>query len=594
MSWEFDTVIRNGTIVDGLRTPRFVSDIGIVDGKVAYVGRIFDTGNAEIIDAEGLIVAPGFVDLHTHYDSQVFWDPYCTIGGWHGITSNVIGNCGFAFAPCRPEHRERIMRMMERNEAVPWDAMRLGMPWDWETLPEYLDSIENTPKGVNLLSYVGISPMIAYAMGGVEEAKSRRPTEAERTHIRQMFNEALDAGACGFSLQYFGPGHSQQDYDGTPFLSDTLHFDDVLLFAEVLRKRQMGFIQILCPDWKKVERLAEVSGRPVIYNVLSASRDQHGMRTMAHRETIDWMRRCNDRGLRIFASAITSEVGHTFSLDNWNFFDGIDSWRHALTGPVEEKIVKLSDPANRQHFREEYDRGWGPFPGASQRQFEGMEEGADAKMFSGVEDLIIGRTGSNEYKEFNGLTVGDAAKELGRHIIDTFLDIALSDGLKTEFETPPTRYHVEDMAEVVRADTSLPGVSDGGAHQKFCTFGAYPTIFLTEMVREHKMVDLEEAHWKLSALPAYAAGLKDRGSIREGMPADIVIYDFDALELLPAEVVHDFPGGDWRRIKKAKGYHYIMVNGEVTFVNGECTGTIPGKLLRWGSADTGAMPMAAE
>lgn len=592
MPTSFDTVIKNGTIVDGLRTPRFVSDIGIRDGRIAYIGRIFDPGDAEVLDADGLIVAPGFVDLHTHYDSQVFWDPYCTIGGWHGITSNVIGNCGFSFAPCKPEHRERIMRMMERNEAVPWEAMRIGMPWDWETLPEFLDSLERTPKGVNLLSYVGIAPMIAYAMGGVEEAKRRRPSEAERAHIRAMFNAALDAGACGFSLQYFGRNHSQQDYDGTPFLTDTLHFDDVLLFAQVLRERRMGFIQILCPELDKIERLAEVSGRPIIYNVLAASRDQHGMSTNAHTDTIAWLKRCNDRGLRIFASAITSEVGHTFSLDNWNFFDGIDSWRGALVGTVEEKIAKLADPALRERFRQEYDRGWGPFPGASQRVFESTEI-KKAKMFSGVDEMIVGHTGTDEYKRFTGMTVGQAAEALGRHVIDTFLDISLADGLKTEFETPPTRYNVDDMRDVVRADTAMPGVSDGGAHQKFSTFGAYPTTFLTEMVREHEMVDLEEAHWKLSALPALAAGLRDRGFIREGMPADIVIYDFAALELLPVEIVHDFPGGDWRRIKRANGYRWIMVNGEVTFIDGACTGATPGRLLRGGSADD-AYAIAAE
>ncbi|MDG2004082.1 MAG: amidohydrolase family protein, partial [Novosphingobium sp.] len=503
-------------------------------------------------------------------------------------------NCGFSFAPCLPEHRERIMKMMERNEAVPWEAMQLGMPWDWETMPEFLDSLERAPKGVNLLSYVGIAPMIAYAMGGVEEAKKRRPTDVEREHIRQMFNEALNAGACGFSLQYFGPNHSQQDYDGTPFLTDTLHFDEVLLFAEVLRERRTGFIQILCPELDKIEKLAEISGRPIIYNVLAASRDQHGMSTDAHKDTIEWLKRCNDRGLRIFASAITSEVGHTFSLDNWNFFDGINSWRYALVGTVEDKVRKLSDPELRQRFREEYDRGWGPFPGASQRVFESMGRVKKAKMFSGVEDLIIGHTNADEQKNLTGLTVGQAAKNFGRHVIDTFLDISLADELKTEFETPPTKYNVDDMREVVRADTAMPGVSDGGAHQKFSTFGAYPTTFLTEMVREHEMVDLEEAHWKLSALPAYAAGLHDRGFLREGMPADIVIYDFDALEMGRVEIVHDFPGGDWRRIRKAKGYRWIMVNGDVTFINGECTGKTPGKLLRWGSADGEAMPIAAE
>lgn len=592
MSRKYDKVIKNGTIIDGLRTPRYLSDIGIKDGKVAYIGSIRDPGDAEVIDAEGLIVAPGFVDLHTHYDSQIYWDPYCTIGGWHGITSVVIGNCGFSFAPCKPKDQERLMQMMERNEAVPMEAMKLGMPWDWETFPEFLDSIERTPKGVNVLSYVGISPMVAYAMGSVEEAKSRRPNEQERAHIRQMFNEALDAGACGYSLQYYGPGHSQVDYDGTPFISDVLHFDDVALFAEVLRDRQMGFIQILCKP-EVADKLAEISGRPVIWNTLTASRDQHGMQTGMHKAHIEWLKRANAEGRRVFASAITSEIGFYFALENWNLFDGIDSWRDALLGTVEEKMAKLDDPERRQRFREEFDRGWGPSPGASQREMQEGEAVAAGTLW-GLSDLLLGYAESAEWKPFTGYLLGKIAEEKGMHIVDVFIDISLADNLQASFETPLMKYNVEEMTEVVRCDTSLPGISDGGAHQKFSMFGSYPTIFLTEMVRDHKMVDLEEGHWRLSALPAQAAGLKDRGSIREGMPADIVIYNLEELELLPAEIVHDFPGGDWRRIKKAKGYHYTIVNGEITFIGNQCTGATPGQLLRWGAADQHQLALAAE
>jgi N-acyl-D-amino-acid deacylase len=289
----FDTVIKGGTIIDGARTPRFVSDIGIRDGRVAYIGDIANPGQAEVIDAKGLIVAPGSIDLHTHYDSQIFWDPYCTLSGWHGVTSVVIGNCGFGFAPCKPEERDRAMLTMERNEAVPLKTMKAGMPWDWVSFPEFLDSVDRTPKGVNLLSYVPLSPLLIYVMG-IEAAKSRPATEAERAELRRLFIEALDAGACGFSAQR-KKGNVQRDYDGSLMVTDAMAHEDLLMFAEILRERGEGFMQMLSfPDL--AEELAKVSGRPVVWNTLVAQFDQHGVAIGSQEEAIAWLKAANDRG----------------------------------------------------------------------------------------------------------------------------------------------------------------------------------------------------------------------------------------------------------------------------------------------------------
>ena len=233
----FDTVIKNGTIIDGLRTPRYRADIGIKDGHIAYIGHIESPDDAEVLDAEGLIVAPGFVDLHTHYDSQIYWDPWCTISGWHGVTSVVIGNCGFGFAPVREDEQERAMLSMSRNEAVPLESMQEGMPWGWETYPEFLDSIERTPKGVNVLSYVGLNPLMAYVMG-LEAAKSRPATVDEREEMCRLLEEALDARACDFSAQMLGEASVQRDYDGTPMITDTMSKDDLFAFVGVLNKVQ--------------------------------------------------------------------------------------------------------------------------------------------------------------------------------------------------------------------------------------------------------------------------------------------------------------------------------------------------------------------
>ncbi len=236
---DFDLIIHGGTIVDGMRTPRFAGDIGIKDGKVAAitgVGGLDLKTASHNVDAKGLIVAPGFVDLHTHYDAQIFWDPYCSTGGWHGVTSVVIGNCGFGLAPVTPELQERAMLALTRNEAVSYQAMKVGLPWNWETFPQYLDSIEKTPKGVNVLAYVPLTPVLTLAMGGTDAAKASRPNAAQMGEMKRIIGEAMDAGACGLSAQRLGENSVQRDFDGTPTVTDTMHLDDFVELCSVLKE----------------------------------------------------------------------------------------------------------------------------------------------------------------------------------------------------------------------------------------------------------------------------------------------------------------------------------------------------------------------
>jgi N-acyl-D-aspartate/D-glutamate deacylase len=570
---EFDTVIKGGTIVDGLRTPRYASDIGIKDGRIAYIGRLGANDGARCIDAAGLIVAPGFVDLHTHYDSQVYWDPYCTISGWHGVTSVVIGNCGFGFAPVKPADRDRAMLTMERNEAVPLKCMQVGMPWDWETYPQFLDSIERTPKGVNMLSYVGLNPLMMYVMG-IEAAKSRPANLDERVEMCRLLEEAMRAGACGFSAQLLGENSVQRDYDGTPMITDTMSHDDLLAFAEVLGKVRSGFIQVAGASPKLSERLAEVSGRPVIWNVLAVSADQHGAATQNHNAVLNWVTDANSRGLRIIAQSVTCDIGFEFTLEDWNLFDTSPIWREVTLGTPAERMEKMRDPGRRAALKAEYDAGMGPVAGG------GTEAGA--RNSSPIGTLIVESIEREDLKQFEGMTVAEIAAKTGKHPVDAMLDIALAERLKTTFVTPVRESDPVAMKEVATAPFAIPGVSDGGAHTKFITLGAYPTEFITELVRKKEMMTLEEAHWRLSAYPAMAAGFVDRGWIREGSPADIVVYDYANLSLRPTEVMHDFPEGEWRRVRKPDGYRAILVNGEVTFEDGACSGATPGRLLRHG------------
>ena len=575
---EFNTVIKGGTIIDGLRTPRYVADIGITDGHIAYIGRLNASDGDQVLDAAGLIVAPGFVDLHTHYDGQVYWDPYCSISGWHGVTSVVIGNCGFGFAPVRPDDRERAMLSLARNEAIPLESMQEGMPWDWETYPEFLDSLDRTPKGVNLLSYVGLGPLMMYVMG-LEAAKNRLPNEAEMAEMSRILEEAIKAGGCGFSAQVLGPGSGQRDYDGTPMITDTMAPETLLAFAEVLAKCRAGFIQLTGGGMELNEQLAEVSGRPVIYNlILAMGQDQHGNKMEGHHKTIAWLNEANARGNRVFGQAVTVKIGYELTLEHWNMFDTYELWRELTLGTVEERMAKMGDPERRPALRAEYDEGKGPSaPGRDE------EAEVDGHVGRGIAVLTVQEVEDPSLKHLEGLTVKEIAEQSGKHVVDAFLDLGVADKLQTTWVTPPEETDVKSMSEVANSPFAIPGVSDGGAHTKFLAMGVYPTEMLAELVRDHEIMDLEQAHWRLSAYPAQAAGFKDRGWIKEGSPADIVIYDLENLGIGPMEKVYDLPAGQWRRVRRAEGYRWILVNGEVTMEDGETTGATPGRLIRHGA-----------
>ncbi|CAI8016923.1 D-aminoacylase [Geodia barretti] len=488
MMADYDIIIRGGTIVDGTRTPRYVSDIAIKDGRIAKIGGLNGGAADRVIDAKDLIVAPGFVDLHTHYDAQIFWDPYCTLSGWHGVTSVALGNCGFGFAPSRVEDQDRAMLSMTRNEAIPYDAMKEGMPWNWVTFPDFIDALTNTPKGINCLTYVPLTPLYAWVMGW-DEAKKRRPTEEE---LQEMV---------------LGETSVQRDYDGTPMITDMLSEHEVLTFAKILHDRDEGFIELAYQETGEegrplgeetrnfFERVAEVSGRPVLYQAVAPN----AVHPEQHRERIRWLESCAERGLRVYGQGATRRGGFELTFEDWNLFDDTPMWRE------------------------------------------------------------------------------------GKHVIDALLDMCVEDDLATEFYADSQgRDQAQFTAEVLDSNHIVAGVSDGGAHVKFLTAGIYPTDMLTWLVRDEKVITLEDAHYKLSYLPAHFGGFKDRGALREGAPADVIIYDLEKLEVLPSEVAEDLPGGEWRRIQKAKGYRYTMVNGEITFEDGEPTGAFPGRLLRNG------------
>jgi N-acyl-D-amino-acid deacylase len=571
----YDLLLKGGTIIDGQRTPRFTSDVAIAGGRIAQIGNVTESDATRVVDARDLIVAPGFIDLHTHFDSQIFWDPYCTMSGWHGVTSVVIGNCGFGFAPVKPEDRERAMLTLERNEAIRAKTMAAGMPWDWVTFPEYLDSVDRTAKGVNVLSYMGIAPAMSWVMG-LENAKGRPATADEQKAMGALLGEAMDAGACGFSAQILGEDSVQRDYDGTPMITDIMAPDDLIAFAHVLREKRRGFIQVLGGDFDLFEKVAEISGRPVIWNTLEFSNDQHGNTYGFYKDILKWLEGCNERGNRVFGHAVTCDIDTVFSLEDFNLFDSYPIWREITLGSVAERMEKMRDPDLRRRLLEDYERR------VVKRDANPDNAFKQGGFFLAIPDMVLAEGKIPEVRELEGFTVGEIAARQNKHPLDVFLDISLSEDLGTFFSKDGAEAENEAMSEVINSPFVLPGLSDGGAHMKFLTTGRYPTDFISRLVRDKGLMDLEQAHWRLSGYSAIAAGFTDRGFLREGAPADIIVYDYDALRSLPAERLHDFPADDWRLVQKSAGYRQTIVNGEITFEDGECTGAIPGSLLRHG------------
>ncbi len=552
-------------IFDGSGAPRVRGDVAVDDGVVTAIGRVDASGADQVIDATGMHVAPGFVDLHTHYDAQVFWDPYCTLSGWHGITSVAIGNCGFGFAPVQPDQREYAMRSMTRVEAIPYESMRQGMPWDWVTFPEYLDSLDRTPKAINILPYVPVGPMLVQVLGLDDAKAGRMPTEAEHAQLSAMLHASMDAGGCGWSAQRLpptGPAAVQRDWDGTPMPTDMMNDETCLTFARVLAERNQGVQQVTLTtddirhDLAHLEEVAAVSGRPLLHNVVQAFE----ARPHVHRRAIEWLERCRERGIPVYGQGVTTDAGFTFTFEDWNLYDDSDAWLEATMGSVAERLAKLGDPDRRQALR------------------DNLPSVATAPL----ETVTVLSPRSPETEPYREMSVGQVAERTGKHPVDAMLDIAVADELKTLFYTAPPQGESDLLKEVVQYPHMLFGVSDGGAHTKFLTAGRYPTETLATQVRDNQWITYEDAHRRLSALPAKLAGFQDRGLLRAGSPADVVVYDPENLSVGPNEVVHDLPGGEWRRVQRARGYRAVVVNGRQTIADDAETDVHSGRLLRHG------------
>ncbi len=551
---EFDVVIRGGTVVDGTGIPRIRADVGIKDGRVAMISGRIIAGGARELDASGCIVAPGAVDLHTHYDAQLNWDPYASLSGWFGVTSLTVGQCGFGFAPTRPEDRELNMRMMNRIEAIPLESMRQGMRWDWETFPEYMDSLGRQGLGVNVGALVPFSPLRGYVLGMIPARERTSVTESELNQMKQILHESMKAGAFGFSAD---KNLEDRPEDGSWLPSHVASPEEFYALSQVLGEFGVGHLgwTIGISDDRAGQRemLAEMvrmSGRP-LHVVLG---DDEGY---------EWLKKVREEeGLPILAQHGSVPTVSEFKLSEYNLFDYMPNWVQPLVGSKEERIAKLSEEGVREGMkRDVLDR---PHPRTDWARLQVVEVALERNL------------------KYEGLSIADIAEAEGKHPLDAFLDIALDEDLETEFAHPAGGQGDDVQAERLLNPYVHISLSDGGAHTRFLIISVWPVYFLAHWIRDRGLMTLEQAHYKMSALPAWFSGMKNRGTLRVGDWADVMIYNLDELGLMydKPQFATDFPGGEKRLVQKPTGIRYILVNGAVTFVENECTGALPGKLLR--------------
>ena len=553
---EFDTVVRGGTLIDGTGVPRYQADVAIKDGRIAMISGKIPAGAAKEVDASGCIVAPGAIDLHTHYDAQLNWDPYATLSGWFGVTTATIGQCGFGFAPVRPEDRELSMQMMNRIEAIPLKSMRLGIRWDWVSYPEFLDSLAGQGLGLNVASLFPFSPLRAYVMGMIPARQKRSVTPEELTQMRQLFYEGMKAGSFGFSVD---KNEEDRAEDGGPIPSHAASDEECLALAEILGEFGVGF-----NGWTIGISPNQEGQHALLTKMLKATGRPLHLGTGPGPLGEAWV---NERRAEEFpvAHQRTAAFGDTrFTLAEFNQFDYMPSWAHALLGSPEERADKLRVPEVR----------------------EAMKRDAEPPLHARtnwVKTRVLQVVHERNYK-YEGLTIPQVAEAMGgKHPVEALIDLALDEGLWTEYGFLNDGPEVEKvMARNLVKPYVHVSVSDGGAHTRFSILSRWPVEFLSHWARDREVLTLEQAHQKMSAYPAWIASYNDRGVLRIGKSADIIVYKLDELGMLYDKPIYsnDFPGGERRLVQKPKGLRYIMVNGTVTFEDNQCTGALPGKLLR--------------
>jgi N-acyl-D-aspartate/D-glutamate deacylase len=555
-----DLVIDNARIVDGTGAPARPGGVAVSGGRITAVGIGAGEAARERLDARGLVLSPGFIDPHTHYDAQVAWDPLLTCSSWHGITTVVMGNCGVGVAPCRPEARETLMGDLVNVEAIPLDVMRQGIGWEWESFGEYMDALGRRPLGINVAPLVPLTPLRHYVLG--EASFDRAATPDETATLARLYGEALDAGAFGLSTTILQNHVGDQ---GRPLACRLASADELRALCGEMRRRSKGVIEaaitslpdrVTDEEFATLSLLVEESGRPVTYLAVFA---RPGRPPGAHEEVVQRMAPLLGRA-RAVPQVSCRPLRVQFTLKNPFIFATMATWGQAFNRSEAEQRALYASAAFRTQWKEEMER---------RRIFRGQWRRITVRDAAGAETLALA-----------GKSVAEIANARGQDPADTLLDIALADGLETLFDFPVMNQDPEGVKPLVTDPRFLIGLSDGGAHvDQLCDAG-YATYLLGKWVRERQALTLEEGVRRLTSEVAGFFGIPDRGVIATGKAADLVLFDPDTVDDVPPEYVRDLPGGGKRLVARALGVHATIVGGRVLYRDGAHTGAWPGTVLR--------------
>ncbi len=554
-----DILVRNATLIDGTGAPARRADIAISDGRIHSVENAVSVNSRKTIDASGLVVAPGFIDPHTHYDAQICWDGATTPSSWHGVTTVVMGNCGVGIAPCRPAAREIAMRDLVNVEAIPFEVLDAGITWDWETFPQYMDAAAKRKPALNLAFLAPLTPFRHYVMG--EASMERAATGDEAAQVKDLLGKAIDAGAFGWSSTLL---NQHMGYGGRPLACRNASREELKAYCNALRERGKGAIEIAMtkqigvmddPELELLDFMLAESARPITF-IAMFDRDDI---SEAVRTSLRKARPMIQRGARPQTSPLplTREI----NMRNPFSFAGFPAWKRVFEDQSKAaQAAVYRDAAFRNLFRENLKKPAG---------------------FGNWSRIVVHEVKSPALKMLEGKSIAEVAAERGCDGVDALLDITLEDDLENEFTMQSFNTRVDRMSEILNNKDMLLGLGDGGAHLDMLCDSGYPTYVLGTWVRERKVLTLEEAVRRMTSDPADFFGIKDRGRIAPGMAADLVIFD-------PASVgsggrperLYDLPGGAKRMVMRSRGIEMTLVNGVVTWEKGALTGAAAGRVLR--------------
>jgi len=569
MAIQYDLVVRGGTIVDGTGAPRFVGDVAVQDGVIVAVGEVAGEGREEI-DATGRIVTPGFVDIHTHYDGHATWTDRMLPSSQHGVTTILAGNCGVGFAPCKPQDRDRLMALMEGVEDIPEPVMSAGLPWNWESFPEYLDSIQDRAFDVDIATQVPHAPLRVFVMG--ERAADRDPaTPQDIAEMARLAREAIEAGALGFSTSRT---INHKANDGTLTPTYVAASDELAGIASELGRAGIGVLQFISDfddmdsEFGIVERMVAESGRPLSLSLLQSPRNPDNWR-----ELLGKVEQARAGGAPIRAQIAGRPVGLIVGFEfSRHPFLSCPSYQEVAKLPSGERLAALRDPVRKAKIL------------AEQATLEDEASVMLSNRFGGMYEM----TDDPNYEPSKDDSIEARAAREGKSAVELAYDV-LVDGSGVIY-APAANYLDNDLVPIrtmMAHEATTFGLGDGGAHCSFICDASLPTYYLRRWVAPDGVANdpegrmpLETIVRKLTTDTCDLVGLGDRGQIKVGLRADLNVIDLGKVKLLKPESIGDLPNGARRLHQRAQGYDATIVAGKVTYRNGEATGALPGRLVR--------------